>query len=255
MRQSDTAGHAARTPHFDNSASVHLLGSFQLQAGDTEVFLAEGPQRLVALLALRGRMTRSRLAGTLWPENTEKRALASLRTAIWRTNSAAPWLLNGSGKAIALDTSVAVDVRSLVETAKTAIRGEGESGLLAESFPDVDDDLLPDWDDEWLAQERERLRQLRLHGQEELAVRLADEGRYGLALELALAALRCDMLRESAHRSVIRIHLAEGNVSEAKSAYETCRRVLERELGVPPTADTRRLLTALSNSPYMRSRR
>ncbi|MFJ2931519.1 BTAD domain-containing putative transcriptional regulator [Streptomyces sp. NPDC087219] len=91
-------------------------------------------------------------------------------------------------------------------------------------------ELLPDWEEEWLSGERERLRQLQLHLQESLAERLTSEGRFGLALEVALATLRLDVLRESAHRSVIRIHLAEGNIGEARRAYATCRQVLRQEL-------------------------
>jgi DNA-binding SARP family transcriptional activator len=85
---------------------------------------------------------------------------------------------------------------------------------------------------------------------ETVAARLAAEGLFGMALEAALAALRSDPLRESAHRAVIRIHLAEGNLAEAAQAYRQCRALLARELGVEPSEQTaelvRRLPRALS---------
>ena len=108
----------------------------------------------------------------------------------------------------------------------------------------VDGDLLPDWDDEWLLVDRERLRQLRLHVLESLAGQLAREGRYGMALEAALAALCADAVRESAHRTVIRIHLAEGNLAEAVHAYQRCCAVLARELGTTPTSQTSGLVVS-----------
>jgi DNA-binding SARP family transcriptional activator len=42
-------------------------------------------------------------------------------------------------------------------------------------------------------------------------------------------------LRESAHRALIRIHLAEGNTVEALRQYRLCRRVLHDQLGIEPT--------------------
>lgn len=218
--------------------SLDLLGGFALRVGPENVELPAGAQRLVALLALRGRMSRSRLAGTLWPETTEHRALASLRTGIWRVNHSADRLMATSGGTVDLGAGVDVDVRRLVGAALSTMReAAAADGWTEGAFAVLDDEgeLLPDWDDEWLPADRERLRQLRLHVLEEVADRLAMAGQFGLALEAALSALRVDMLRESAHRAVIRIHLAEGNVAEARRAFEQCRQVLVREVGVEPS--------------------
>jgi DNA-binding SARP family transcriptional activator len=147
-----------------------------------------------------------------------------------------------TGGAIDLAPDVAVDVRVLVERTKTILHGARPDAAAMPQAVGDGGELLPDWDDEWLADERERLRQLHLHVQEALAERLASEGKFGLALDMALGALRLDSLRESAHRSVIRIHLQEGNLSEARRAYAVCCRVLEQELGVPPAPETARML-------------
>ena len=58
---------------------------FQLVEGEAEVALAEGSQRLLAFLAIRERpVNRLLVAGTLWPDATESRAHASLRSALAR---------------------------------------------------------------------------------------------------------------------------------------------------------------------------
>jgi DNA-binding SARP family transcriptional activator len=116
----------------------------------------------------------------------------------------------------------------------------GTQASVADAHAILDDDgeLLPGWEDEWLSIDRERLRQLRLHVLEAVAERLARAGCFGLALEAGLAALGADGLRESAHRTLIRIHLAEGNVAEARRAFEHCRDVLIRDVGVEPSAAT-----------------
>lgn len=49
-------------------------------------------------------------------------------------------------------------------------------------------------------------------------------------------------LRETAHRTLIEAHLAEGNWSEARRQFRECRRLLREELGVEPSESTRRLI-------------
>jgi DNA-binding SARP family transcriptional activator len=103
-------------------------------------------------------------------------------------------------------------------------------------------DLLPGWYDDWVLLERERIRQLQLHVLELATHELLRSGRYAAALDLALTALQMEQTRESAHRLVIRVHLAEGNAGEAWRQYERCRDVLARELGVAPSEQLRAML-------------
>lgn len=220
---------------------IRLLGTFELNIDDGAVALPTGTQRLVAVLALRGRTGRSRLAGLLWPETTEHRALASLRTGIWRVNQAAPGLVTSTQGVVDLGLETDIDVRRLIAASRAALEATA-APLEGVDVGDGGGELLPDWDDDWLDADRERLRQLRLHVLEAAAEHLAATGRFGLALESALAALRADSLRESAHRAVIRIHLAEGNVSEARKAYDQCARILRTDVGVGPSQATEALL-------------
>ncbi|WP_344100771.1 AfsR/SARP family transcriptional regulator [Myceligenerans crystallogenes] len=205
--------------------------------------LPTGAQRLVALLALRGRTGRSRVAGLLWPETEERRALANLRTGIWRVNKTAAGLVVCEHGVVGLGLSPVVDVDRLVARSRAVLGGQESP----EPEPDLGTgELLPDWEDPWLDTERERLLQLHLHVLESTAARLAASGRYGMALEFALAALRVDALRESAHRAVIAIHLAEGNIAEVRRAYDACRRTLASELGIVPSPSTDALVAGLA---------
>jgi DNA-binding SARP family transcriptional activator len=74
----------------------------------------------------------------------------------------------------------------------------------------LEGELLPDWYDDWVALERERFRELRIHAFEALSARLISAERFGEAMDIALAAVRCEPLRESTHRAVISVHLARG---------------------------------------------
>jgi DNA-binding SARP family transcriptional activator len=221
---------------------VHLLGGFRLVVDGLPVELTPVTERLVAILGLQGRSARSRVAGMLWPETAEMRALASLRTGIWRVNTAASGLIVSTRSALTLTDGATVDVRTYQSSAAQRMRAAED--VCGSGAIDYEGDLLPDWDEEWLLAERERLRQLRLHLLEQEAGRLARAGQFGLALEAAYAALCADPLRESAHRAVIGIHVAEGNTSEARRAYEVCRRTMVNDLGVEPSSETRTLVAA-----------
>ncbi|MGH4006077.1 MAG: AfsR/SARP family transcriptional regulator, partial [Pseudonocardiaceae bacterium] len=157
-----------------------LLGGFRLAVGGRDVRLPVSAQRLVAVLALRGQVSRSRLAGTLWPDTPEHRALASLRTGIWRVNQAAPDLVAITASQLDLDTRTRVDVRVLVKRSVEVMQGEDfDACTLSTGVPDGE--MLPGWEDAWLTDERERLHQMRLHLLEKVAERLADTGQFGLA--------------------------------------------------------------------------
>ncbi|MEE1619784.1 AfsR/SARP family transcriptional regulator [Zafaria sp. Z1313] len=217
---------------------VELLGRFHVSADGQPLEVPVGTQRLISKLALRGACGRSRLAGLLWPETTEAKALASLRTAIWRAGRIAPGLLLTGHDDVSLASDVEVDVSRLVEMAHEIMEGRRFVELDEPRLHQVEEDLLPDWTDDWLIVDRERLRQLRLHVLESLSEQLLARGAFGMALEAAMIALNADTLRESAHRAVMRVHVAEGNVLDARRAYAYCQALLRRELGVAPSAET-----------------
>jgi DNA-binding SARP family transcriptional activator len=84
-----------------------------------------------------------------------------------------------------------------------------------------------------------------LHSLEVVATRLNLAGRHGEAVEAAYAAVRAEPLRESAHRILVRIHLAEGNVVEALRVFDQFRTLLADELGVSPTRQMTDLVRGL----------
>ncbi|SFT86058.1 DNA-binding transcriptional activator of the SARP family [Geodermatophilus amargosae] len=227
------------------AARVTLLGGFELdlvgRGRSTADDLPRAVQRLVAHLCLSTRATRTATAGHLWPDVPEDHAHGSLRSALWRLNKAAPGLVEVSGSALHLAADVRVDVRDLGAWARRAMAPTGVEDVV---LPDAAllGDLLPGWYDDWVLLERERLRQVRMQALEAVAARLASLGRPCEALQAAHAAVRAEPLRESAHRMVVRIHLAEGNVAEAVRAYEFFRTMLEDELGVAPTEQMTRLV-------------
>lgn len=236
-----------RPPQLD--ARLSLLGTFRLEIDGVAMALPTGAQRVLALLCLRQSMSRRQLAGSLWPESSGKQALTNLRQVCWRLHDATRGarVVIDNGALLELSPAVRSDVRWLSQALALPVELSGEGAALARCFlldltrTDAAQ-LLADWDEEWLDDERERFRQTRLHVLERWALHLAAQGDHGLALEAGLAALHTDPLRETAHRTVIRIHLIEGNVGEARRAYSRCRSILRAEVGVEPSVETRALV-------------
>lgn len=232
--------------------SVDLLGGFQLRSDEGLLpAAAAGAQRLLAFLALRNRsLTRTAVAGSLWPETSEARSHASLRSALARLQGSARGAVVTTFVDIRLAAAVVVD---LYDARAMAHRLLVPGGLRAASDMDeaaitsLSADLLPDWYDDWVLVETEEWRQLRLHALEALAGYLVAASRFADASAAALAAIRAEPLRESAHAALIRVHLAEGNQSEALRAFEQYRTLLQAELGIEPTPRLARLVEHLQN--------
>ena len=221
---------------------LRLLGGFELTVDGSPVLLPASAQRVLAFLAMRDRpVQRLYVAGMLWIDSTEAHANASLRTALWRVQSVSQGAVWASSTHVGLEPAVAVDLGELADAARRAARrGEIDYEQCVDDLLDAGD-LLPDWYDDWLIIERERFRQLRMHALEALCEKLAQTGRFSPAIEAGLGAIACEPLRESAHRTLIRAHLLEGNYIEARHQYDVLYGLLATELGIEPGDDLRRM--------------
>jgi DNA-binding SARP family transcriptional activator len=223
---------------------LELFNSWVLLHSRSLVTMGLRERRLLALLALDGARARSYLAGMLWPNSSEHHANASLRASLSLIHRVSPGLVAVHGEALSLDADMAVDVDEFHRcTSQIAIDAD-----TVDPFSAVEQlkraDLLPGWYDDWVVVERERMHQLRVRALESLAEVLLGRDT-GLALVAAMAAVRLDPLRDRAHRALLRVHLADGNVVEAVRHYESFRTDLRREMGLAPSQATRGLIRPL----------
>lgn len=231
--------HLAATPTTAPRARLRLLDGFEFEQDGACVELPLGAQRLVAFLAFHERpLLRTYVAGCLWLDSSSERSYANLRTALWRLRRVAPELIECRGQHIVLDPDVDIDLRQVVRLARSPV-DDGDVPSETTVFL-LKGDLLPDWYDDWVLIERERLRQLRLHALEAHCLRLARCGRFGEAIDAGMAAVSADPLRESAHRALILAYLAEDNTIEAVRQYVRFRDLAWEALRVEPS----RALTA-----------
>jgi len=218
----------------DDRLALRLLGGWQLTVRSEPVLCPVNTRRLIALLALAGSRPRHFIAGTLWPECSEARALGSLRATLSRSSTRVRELIKTSGDTLSLIPDVRVDVDDVTAAAQHVLR---DPRAMSHATLDmlVGDELLPGWYDDWVLLRRERLRQLRLHALETMARRLSSNGRYAECVDAGLAAIEIEPLRESAHRTLIDAHLAEGNRVEALRQFRIYRDLLRNELGIEPS--------------------
>ena len=225
---------------------IHLLGGFRLFSDGQllDGFNSARLQSLLAYLVLRrdGPQSRQRLALLFWPDTSEDQARTNTRKSIHFLRQALPdpaVFLSDDRTALQWrrDAPFSLDVAEF-EAAVAAGDYERAAGL----YPG---DLLPECYDDWVVDDRERLRQTYLGVLERLIRQKEDARDYAAALNFAQELLKCDPLREELHRHVIRVYALKGDRAAALHAYQECAALLQRELGIAPGPVTRQVYESL----------
>ena len=207
-------------------------------------------QALLAYLALHAGkpQPREQLATLLWQDSPEAQARNSLRQTLFRLRRALPdAALSVTGAAATLEPDrLDLDVRRF-----EALAAERTAAALAEAAGLYAGDLLAGFAaptpafDEWLVIERERLRQRMVEVFTALlAIQMKDAAPEG-AIGTALALLAHDPAQEIAHRALMQLFARTGRYGDALRQYQICAQALQRELGVEPEPETRRLYQEL----------
>lgn len=234
---------------------LRLIGQMEAWTLTSESVLPTGrkTRALLAILALSSPRTvlRGKLAELLWSRRPEEQARASLRQEIHRLlevlGPAGPSVLVINRDHLALRPGSAwVDVDEVMR----ATPGKPQALSL------LDGELLEDLDgvdnafDNWLAAERERLRD-RARGLAEVLLReQADPD--GLILA-GQQLLNIDRTHEGAWRALMRAYAAHGERGMAVQAYERCRAVLADQLDAQPSEETQRLAAEIRASGTVRT--
>lgn len=198
---------------------------------------------VLVLLAVENRpFARDELAALLWPESDDASARGALRRtlSVLRAALGDRWLqvdralVSLEHLDVWLDLAVLDDVSEahgvrMIEAAASTARGVFLAGFTLRDSPDFDD---------WratraAAAERALGRVLDL-----LADVAESEGDAATATAAAIRRVDLDPLDEGSHRRLMAILARAGNRAGAIRQYRACVAVLDRELGVPPLAET-----------------
>jgi DNA-binding SARP family transcriptional activator len=234
---------------------IRLLGGLDLRQGETPLppLGSARAESLLALLLLHqeAAQPRQRLAFLLWPDSSEGQARTNLRHLLHVLRRALPEpdrFLEVTPRTLRwrADAPCWLDVAAFEDAlARSEREPGGSAAALAEAVELYAGDLLQGSYDEWLAAERERLRQRYLQALERLVTLLEADGDLAAATRHAERLLREDPLREATCQVLMRLHDARGDRARALRVYHACAATLARELGVEPSAATRRAYEAL----------
>lgn len=230
----------------ENELEIRVLGELELFARGRRVALpaSKRTRALLGYLVTTGRPhLRDRLCELLWPDPDDPRAalrwsLTKLRDVVDAKST--PRIVADRERIAFEAKGVALDLARLRSGVAGGVAG-ATTDALREAASLFRGELLEGLDlrdcyqfHEWCTAEREALRTQRVAILRELVARLsqsdADE-----ALKLARARVAIDPLAEDAHVDVVRLLTAHGRKKEALAQVETCRRILEHELGRKPS--------------------
>jgi DNA-binding SARP family transcriptional activator len=234
------------------SLTIRLFGHLEVTHNSTPIARRLEPraQRLLVYLLthLEARLTRETVAFILWPDNLEKEALGRFRRALNELRAALPhtpqveWIIAARNE---LRWNSRAPYWLDIEEFEKRVRQVSPAGL-HDAVALYRGDLLPEMDDEWLAVEREHLRQMQIDALHQLVSHHRALSEYQAAVDLAQQILVLDPLAESAYRELISLHYLADDRASALAEYEHLRSTLRDELGAEPMAETQALAAIIT---------
>jgi DNA-binding SARP family transcriptional activator len=243
-----------RAPKHHGLLRIGVLGGFRVIPPAAEepvsMWSRRSAKSLVKVLATRPEhaLHREQIVEALWPGieldsalNSFGKALHAARHALepeLRARASSQYLLF-SDSMVSLDMSrVVVDADQFQALAEEALRC-GDIGSYERALAAYGGDVLPeDRYEEWCADRRTFLAELRLRVLLELAEALEAQGFYNRATERLQEVIRQDPTRESVHRHLMRLYTQMEAQDLAMRQFRLCEQALRRDLGLAPQRET-----------------
>jgi len=231
---------------------LDLLGDFRLrdESGALVTISAKKSQAMLAYLGVKPSqlVSRDKMSALLWSSTAPEQARQSLRQTLSTLRKelagvSSHKILVEEGDFLSLDASLVhvdvVEFESLVAMG-TAEALDPATRLYGGDFLDgflIDEERF----DQWVIAERDRLHRLTLRAHASLVEQLTRAEARDEAIAVAQRSLRIDALQESMHRTLMRLYVQSGDLLNALQQYDTCSKILRRELDVDTDAETKAL--------------
>ncbi len=267
MLENRTEPYEARRSSGVDSLRLQLLGGMAAVAGNGQAirFRADKIRALLVYLLLEGGRPHQRqsIAALLWPEMPTASALKNLRLSLHRLQQAfaeqepdlctALFTITRQTVQCHRPESLVVDVHTfeaLLATSETHHHRRLHLchdclERLAQAVALYQGELLAGFGlpdaaafEEWLLFWRERLQQQVIGALDKLVQAHTERGEIEPAYQYATRLVQLDPFREEAHRQLMRLHASRGDHAKALAQYESCRQLLQEELGVEPAPET-----------------
>ncbi len=239
-----------------SALKIMLLGGFRLYHQDQLItsLASANLQTLLAYLLLYRDVPHSRqqLAFLLWSDSSEAQAQSNLRTLLGRLRRAwhdAEQYVQIESRTIQWrsDAPFTFDVQEFENALARAEAGDTQVEL-ERAVEVYRGDLFPQCYADWILPARERLRQKYLNALVQLIQLLEVQGNYNAALVYAQQLLQLEPLQETTYQLLMRLHSAQGDQSSMLRVLRQCELVLQQELGVEPSRETRELFEQLQHA-------
>ena len=210
---------------------------------------------LLSLLALRQSPTpREWLSATLWPDSEPAQAAYNLRRCLSELRAAlgphANRLQSPTMPMLRLDLANAdIDVHRFQRQIKRGTPADLEAALEC-----YGGDLLEGCDLDWIALERQRLREAYHAALEERAAQYAQTQEWDRAAALLRRLIAREPAREPAYCRLMEALAAQGARAEVTQAHRALRLYLHDELRTAPAPETDALYACLQSAPAAASR-
>ncbi|WP_460492831.1 AfsR/SARP family transcriptional regulator [Dactylosporangium cerinum] len=273
----------------DQRLTVHVLGRADLALGGrplVDLASAKAAALLIYLAVTGTGHSRSALAGLLWSDLPEAAARANLRLVLTKLRRVVPAHLDVTRRVVALTAGApvwvdAVEVAAAASASATsaspgaaspgsaspgfasygsASPGSASAGSAAVVDPAAVElcrgEFLHGFDvpgaavfDDWVATRRAAARADMLALLERAVGQARDRRDPAAGVDAARRMLEVEGLHEEAHRALMWFLAAGGQRSAALAQYETCRYLLDQELGLAPSAATTALRDEIAGAP------
>ena len=232
---------------------IQLLGAFRLsQSGIVLPIKSTRQQALLAYLLLHASAPQPRyhVAFQLWPDASEPQARNSLRNLLSQIRQLLPeidYYLEVDSTSLQWKPRLPYwcdvhEVDNSVTLAASATADERRFHL-ERAVGYYAGELLPSCYDDWILPQRARLHRSYVTALADLIDLLEQQRSLRSAVRYATRMVEADPLDEAAYRRLIRLHLADGDSTNAQRVFEQCVKVLRDELGVEPQSETVALAT------------
>lgn len=244
-------------PTNEDHLELFLLGRPQIRMAGHE--LSTPPplksQALLFHLAVVGQpVSREALATLLWGDMPEATARTNLRLALSRLRKVVGDCLIQDRQTVAFDFQKGawVDTRVFTQALQVGRSHSADALHTATNLyrgPFLADFCTPDAPEfeAWVVTEREWFHQVMLAGLQEILAAERAAGRDISAINVARRILEIAPWCEEAHQDLMEMLARTGQRSAALAQYEICRRLLDEELGVPPSTRTETLRAQIAD--------
>ena len=237
---------------------IDLLGDLQMRSssGSLVTVSAKKSQALLAYLGVKPsqRVSREKIASLLWSSTGPDQARQSLRQTLSTLRKELAQLARDDRILIEENDLLGVDEENVScdVAAFESLVAAGTDASLAKASTLYRGDFLDGFQineerfDHWVTAERDRLHRMALRAHMQLLEMQSRRGEVDDAIATGQRSLRIDILQEPVHRALMRLYMQSGDPVNALQQYETCAKVLKRELRIEPDAETKALYRDIS---------